>query len=227
MAHVLKIIMVEDSEDEAHFIQEEIEKAGYELTATRVDTPGALQAALAQGDWDLVLSDHSMPGFSAPAALRVLHDSGLDIPFIIVSGAIGEELAVSLMRAGAHDFVMKDRIGRLVPAIERELGDVDTRRQFRRATEEGQQLSRRIEEEHAQLEQKIIELGALNRMFQQQMTEMDRAETEQQVLLKKLGNLILKTVEDRHRDGQLPQSLPSLSQSPVNPQIVDSENNPA
>lgn len=227
MANVLKIIIVEDSEDDAHFIQEEIEKAGYELTVTRVDSAVALQAALTQQDWDLVLSDHSMPGFSAPAALRVLHESGLDIPFIIVSGGIGEELAVSLMRAGAHDFVMKDRLGRLVPAIERELGDVQTRWQYRRATEEQQQLSRRVEEEHAQLEQKIIELGALNRMFQQQMTEMDQAETEHQVLLKKLGNLILKTVEDRHRDGRLTRSLPSLSESPVNPLIVDSEGNPA
>ncbi len=204
MANVLRIIMVEDSEDDAYFVQEEIEKAGYELTVTRVDTADALQTALMQQDWDLVLSDHSMPGFSAPAALRVLHESGLDIPFIIVSGEIGEEMAVSLMRAGAHDFVMKDRLGRLVPAIERELGEAYTRQQYRRATEEQRQLSRRIEEEHAQLEQKIIELGALNRLFQQHMTERDQAETEQQVFLKQLGTLILESVEDRHRDGQLP-----------------------
>lgn len=210
MANVLKIIIVEDSEDDAHFIQQEIEKAGYELTATRVDTADALQAALMQKDWDLVLSDHSMPGFSAPAALRVLHESGLDIPFIIVSGEIGEELAVSLMRAGAHDFVMKDHLGRLVPAIERELGEVYTRRQYRRATEEQRQLSQRIEEEHAQLEQKIIELGALNRLFQAQMAEMDRTETEQKVLLKKLGTLILESVEDRHSNGRLSESPPAL-----------------
>ena len=210
MANVLKIIIVEDSEDDAHFIQQEIEKAGYELTATRVDTADALQAALMQNDWDLVLSDHSMPGFSAPAALRVLHESGLDIPFIIVSGEIGEELAVSLMRAGAHDFVMKDRLGRLVPAIERELGEVHTRKQYRSAKEEQRQLSQRIEEEHAQLEQKIIELGALNRLFQAQMAEMDRTETEQKVLLKKLGTLILESVEDRHSNGRLSESPPAL-----------------
>ena len=210
MANVLRIIIVEDSEDDAHFIKKEIEKAGYELTATRVDTANALQAALMQKDWDMVLSDHSMPGFSAPAALRVLHESGLDIPFIIVSGEIDEELAVSLMRAGAHDFVMKDRLGRLVPAIERELGEAYTRQRYRRATEGQRELSHRIEEEHAQLEQKVIELGALNRLFQQHIAETDQAETEQQVLLKKLGNLILKSVEDRHRDGQLPKSLPSL-----------------
>ena len=227
MANVLKILMVEDSEDDADFIQEEIENAGYELTMPRVDSADALQAALMQKDWDLILSAHSIPGFSAPAPLRILHESGIDIPFIIVSGLIGEELAVSLMRAGAHDFVMKDRLGRLVPAIERELGEACTRRQYRLATEEKHQLSGRIEEEHANLEQKVIELGALNRLFQQHIAETDQAETEQQVLLKKLGHLILKSVEDRHRDGQLPQSLPSLSESPANPPIVGSENNPA
>ena len=210
MADVLRIILVEDSEDDAYFVQEEIEKAGYELTVTRVDTASALQTALMQKEWDLVLSDHSMPGFSAPAALRVLHETGLDIPFIIVSGEIGEEMAVSLMRAGAHDFVMKDRLGRLVPAIERELGEAYIRQQYRRATEEQLQLSRRIEEEHAQLEQKIIELGALNRLFQQHMTEIDHVETEQQIFLKNLGTLSLKSGEDRHRDGRLPLSLPSL-----------------
>ena len=210
MAKILRIIIVEDSEDDAHFIKEEIEKAGYELTTTRVDTADALQAALMQRDWDLVLSDHSMPGFSAPAALEVLHQSGLDIPFIIVSGMIREELAVSLMRAGAHDFIMKDRLGRLVSAIERELGEVHTRQQYRRATGEQQQLSRRIEEEHAQLEQKIIELGALNRLFQQHMSEMDQAKTEHKELLKSLGGMILNAVEKRHESGDLP-SDPSRS----------------
>ena len=227
MAKVLRMIIVEDSEDDAELVKEEIEKAGYEITATRVDTAEALQAALMQREWDLVLSDHVMPGFSAPAALRVLHESGLDIPFIIVSGGISEELAVSLMRAGAHDFVMKDRIGRLVPAIERELGEAYTRKQYRRATEEQQQLSQRIEEEHARLEQKIVELAALNRLFQQHMAEVDQTETNQQLLLKKLGNLILKLVDDRHRDGRFPQSLPSLQESPLKPLMVDSEDIPA
>ena len=210
MANVLRIIIVEDSEDDAHFVKAEIEKAGYELTATRVDTADALRSALMQRDWDLVLSDHSMPGFSAPAALKVFHASGLDIPFIIVSGTIDEELAVSLMRAGAHDFIMKDRLGRLVPAIERELEGVYTRQQNRRATEEQQQLSQRIEEEHSQLEHKIIELGALNRLFQQHMSEMDQAKTEHKELLKSLGGMILNAVEKRHESGDLPSDPLSL-----------------
>ena len=210
MANVLDMIMVEDSEDDAHFIQEELEKAGYEVNAVRVDTASGLQSVLMQRNWHVILCDHSMPGFSAPAALRTLHESGLDIPFIIVSGIIGDELAVSLMRAGAHDFVMKDRLGRLVPAIEREMGEAYTRKKYQQATEEQRELSRRVEAEHAQLEQKIIELGALNRLFQQHMTEMDQAETEQQAILKRLGNLILKSVEDRHKDGRFSQALPSF-----------------
>ena len=214
MANVLDMIMVEDSEDDAHFIQEELEKAGYDVNATRVDTESGLQAALVQKDWHVILSDHSMPGFSAPAALRLLHESGLDIPFIIVSGIISDELAVALLRAGAHDFVMKDRLGRLVPAIEREMGEAYTRKQYQRATEEQRELSRRIEKEHAQLEQKIIELGALNRLFQQHLTEMDQAETDHQVLLKQLGGMILNAVENRHQSGLLPEALPSTSGSP-------------
>ena len=209
MANVLDMIMVEDSEDDAHFIQEELEKAGYEVNAVRVDTASGLQAVLMQRNWHVILSDHSMPGFSAPAALRTLHESGLDIPFIIVSGIISDELAVSLMRAGAHDFVMKDRLGRLVPAIEREMGEAYTRKQYQLATEEQRELSRRVEAEHAQLEQKIIELGALNRLFQQHMTGMDQAETEHHVLLKQLGGMILNAVEDRHESGSLPEALPT------------------
>lgn len=221
MAKVLRMIIVEDSEDDADLVKEEIKKAGYEITAARVATADTLQTALMQREWDLVLSDHAMPGFSAPAALRVLHESGLDIPFIIVSGGISEELAVSLMRAGAHDFVMKDRIGRLVPAIERELGEAYTRKQYRRATEEAQQLSQRIEEEHARLEQKIIELGALNRLFQQHMTEVDQTETEHQVLLRRLGGMILDAVENRHTSGRLPEALTPAPGNPVNPSAVE------
>jgi DNA-binding NtrC family response regulator len=200
--------MVEDSEDDAHFIQEELEKAGYEVNAVRVDTASGLQAALTQKNWHVILCDHAMPGFSAPAALRILHETGLDIPFIIVSGIIGDELAVSLMRAGAHDFVMKDRLGRLIPAIEREMAEAYTRKRYQRATEEQGELSRRIDEEHAQLEQKIIELGALNHLFQQHMGQMDQAETDHQVLLKQLGGMILNAVEDRHQSGNLPEALP-------------------
>ena len=211
----LRIIIVEDSADDAYLIEEEIKKAGYQLTAVRVDSADALRAALMERDWDLVLSDHSMPGFSAPAALTVLHESGSTVPFIIVSGAIEEVLAVSLMRAGARDFIMKDRIGRLIPAIERELSDVRRRQRYVRAEEDQRELSRRVAEEHARLEQKEIELGALNRLFQQQMAAADRSKIENQALLKRLGGLILDAVEERHQNGQLPETLPGTQDRPT------------
>ena len=208
MAGGLKVLMVEDSEDEAYFIEEEIRKAGYELTALRVDSADAMRTALIQKDWDLVLSDPSMPGFSAPAALKILQESGIDVPFIIVSGAISEELAVSLMRAGARDFIMKDALGRLVPAIAREIVGAHDRQQYRQLEQDHLQTARRVQEEHAWLEQKTTELGALNRLFQQHLTEMDQSKTEHEAQLKRLGGMILDAVEERHQSGQLPESLP-------------------
>src|SRR6185369_15149549 len=86
------------------------------------------QEALARGSWDIILSDYTMPEFSAMGAVRTLKESGLDIPLLVVSGTIGEETAVSALKAGAHDFLLKGRLARLVPAIERELRDAETRR---------------------------------------------------------------------------------------------------
>jgi PAS domain S-box-containing protein len=101
----------------------------------RVETAAAMTAALAGGKWDLVLSDFALPRFSAPEALKVLHDSGQDLPFIIISGSIQEEDAVASLRAGAHDFIVKDRLTRLVPAITRELRDAENRAAHRREQE--------------------------------------------------------------------------------------------
>ena len=195
MPSALKMIIVDDSEDDAEFIQEEVKKAGYELTATRVDSADALQAALAQGDWDLVLSDHSMPGFSASAALRVLEGSGMDIPFIIVSGAIGEELAVALMRLGAHDFIMKDRLSRLVPAIERELAEAEVRRNYKNAQSVQRSLLLRVQEDKEELKRKVEELSELNQLFGEQLKVLEQAESAQQALVQGLAGLIQQATE--------------------------------
>jgi PAS domain S-box-containing protein len=106
----------------------------------RVDTAVAMTAALAAGAWDVVLADYAMPGFKAPDALQILHSSGQDLPFIIVSGAIQEEDAVTALRAGAHDFVVKDRLTRLGPAIARELRDAESRAARRREQAASQEL---------------------------------------------------------------------------------------
>jgi len=110
VATLLRLLLVEDSADDAELLLRELRRAGYEPAAERVQTAAELQAALARGPWDLVISDHNLPGFSAPEALALLQASGVDAPFIIVSGAIGEETAVQAMRAGARDYIMKDNL---------------------------------------------------------------------------------------------------------------------
>lgn len=133
--YLLRVLIIEDSENDALLLIRALRKGGYEPVYQRVQTEEGVRAALEAESWDLVLSDHDMPSFSAPAALAVLKESGLDLPFIIVSGAIGEEIAVELMKAGAHDFIKKGKMGRLIPAIERELREAKNRRQQREAEE--------------------------------------------------------------------------------------------
>jgi hypothetical protein len=130
----LRVLVVEDAEDDALLLVRALVRGGYEVTHERVDTAAAMADALARRSWDLVLSDFSMPTFNAPAALEVLRASGLDLPFIIVSGTIGEDVAVAAMKAGAHDYLTKRNLARLVAAVERELREA-AERQARKAAE--------------------------------------------------------------------------------------------
>jgi signal transduction histidine kinase len=120
--------LVEDSAADAELLLHELATA-YDVTATRVETAAAMSEALRTTTWDVVLSDYSMPAFTAPDALAVLRTTSLDLPFIIVSGTIGEETAVASLKAGACDFLVKGRLARLIPAIERERREVDLRRE--------------------------------------------------------------------------------------------------
>ena len=132
--------MIEDTESDAALNRRALEKAGYELNCTIVATASEMRAALANGSYDLVLSDHNLPQFDSSAALAIFKEHQLGIPFIIVSGAIGEEIAVGLMKAGAQDYVMKSNLARLAPAVERELGDAEVRRR-RKESEEKLRIS--------------------------------------------------------------------------------------
>ena len=125
--------MIEDNEDDALLLAHRFRHAGYALDVLRVDTPSGTETALRAQAWDLILSDHDLPGFSAIAALAILQQLELDIPFIIVSGAIREETAIAAMRAGAHDYLTKNRLERLIPAVERELREAENRRERRGA----------------------------------------------------------------------------------------------
>lgn len=144
MAAPLRVLIVEDSEDDAALMVRELRRHGYDLTFERVQTVQAMKAALDTQQWDVILSDYSMPSFNAPAALRLVQDRGIDIPFIIVSGTVGEETAVAAMKAGAHDFFAKNKLTRLVPAIERELQEVEGRRKRRWAEEQLRQSEDRF-----------------------------------------------------------------------------------
>src|ERR687897_2758762 len=136
MGMPLKVLLVEDSEDDALLLMRMLRRGGYDPAWERVDTAAAMEAALDGHSWDLVISDHSMPAFSSSAALGLLRRKGfLDVPFIIVSGRIGEDAAVAAMKAGAHDYLMKDNLARLNTAIERELREAEVRRERRRAEE--------------------------------------------------------------------------------------------
>src|SRR6266545_1572957 len=131
----LRLLIVEDFEDDAQLVLHEIKRGGYEIVYERVETREALRDALANRTWDLIICDYSLPGLNALGALDELKASGLDLPFIIISGTIGEENAVAALKAGAHDFMDKSNLARLLPAIERELKEVETRRERRRAKE--------------------------------------------------------------------------------------------
>jgi two-component system sensor histidine kinase/response regulator len=122
-----RILMVEDSADDAELTARALRRSGCELTFERVETPEAMHAALLQEKWDLVIADYSMPHFNGIAALRLLQEQGLDLPFILVSGTVGEDVAVEAMKCGAGDYVLKNNLVRLPLAVERELRDFEMR----------------------------------------------------------------------------------------------------
>ncbi len=129
----LNLLIVDDCEDDALLLVRQLRKADYEPQYIRVETAHDLEQALESHHWQLIITDHSMLGFNSVDVLEIVKRSGLDVPVIIVSGTIGEEAAVSAMKSGAQDYIMKDRLARLIPAIERELRDADTRRARKKA----------------------------------------------------------------------------------------------
>ncbi len=121
MLDPLRVLIVEDSEDDTLLMVRELQRGGFDPVFERVQTPDSMTAALQARAWDLIISDYSMPQFGGGAALTLFKQQGLDIPFIAVSGVIGEDTAVEMMKAGADDYVMKSRLARLAPAVRREL----------------------------------------------------------------------------------------------------------
>ncbi len=142
MTRPLRLLLIEDSENDAALVLRELRRGGFDVTSERVETREAMSEALDRGvSWDLIISDYTLPTFDAPGAVAIARERDLDVPIIIVSGTIGEETAVASLRAGAKDFIVKHKLARLVPAVERELSEAQAR-QARRATERALQVSR-------------------------------------------------------------------------------------
>ena len=133
MGTPIRVLIVEDSEDDTALIVRELKRNGYDVMFERVDNHKAMKNAFDKQEWDAVIADYAMPKFSMEEALELLRESKHDIPFVLVSGTIGEDVAVEAMKAGADDYIMKDKLSRLVPAIKRELREAKRRREHKQA----------------------------------------------------------------------------------------------
>lgn len=160
MATPLKALIVENSENDALLIADSLAQAGYAPDWQQVETAPQLTAALDSATaWELIISDYSMPGFSGMQALAIYKRFGLDIPFLLVSGSIGEERAVEAMRSGVHDYIIKDRMQRLGPAVERELREAANRRERRKTILENQRLNSQLLQLNDELREKVDQLS--------------------------------------------------------------------
>ena len=142
MAQTLRALIIEDSEEDCALLLRTLRQGGYDVSHKRVDTADALHKMLCERQWDCVISDFSMPGFSGISALKIVREKDPDVPFIFVSGTIGEDVAVDAMRVGAQDYVLKGNLTRLLPAIHRELTEAETRREHRRVEQKLRQLEK-------------------------------------------------------------------------------------
>jgi signal transduction histidine kinase len=199
----LRVLLVEDSQADALLLTRALERGGFAAITLRVDTPEAMERALVEQNWDFILCDHAMPCFDAPEALELVKRLNLDVPFIIVSGYIEEETAVSAMKAGAHDYIMKDRLARLVPAVERELREAEVRRARRESEAE---LLRAHEQLEQRVEERTADLRAANLKLERVIQERRRLENE---LLEIAENERRRIGFDLHDD--LGQKLTGLS----------------
>ena len=146
MTERIRILIIEDSEDDTLLLMREIRRGGYNPEFLRVDERDGMKKALDESEWDIIISDYLMPNFSVADALEVLEAFGGDIPFIVVSGEIGEDIAIDLIKAGATDYVMKDNLSRLNLTVARELEKAGLRKQKRMAAKETKRLKEELEE---------------------------------------------------------------------------------
>ncbi len=183
MATPLRVLTVGDSVDDTLFIMEELRRGGYDPVFERVGTSAAMKAALESGKWDVIISDYAMQQFGGLEALQVLKESGQDLPFIIVSGKMGEDIAVGAMKAGVNDYILKVNLSRLLPSIERELRGVATRRERRKVDDA---MKKTFEEVDIMVEERTAELSATNETLREEISWRKKAEEEREKLIREL-----------------------------------------
>ena len=141
MSKSIRALLVEHSDDDAQLLVREMRQGGYNIDHLRVETPAALSSALSEKTWDIVLAEYKMPNFNGTDALRLFKRAGLDCPFVIVSGAMSDETGAATMKAGAHDYLLKENLTRLLPTIDRELQQAEIRRQCKGANDRLEHLA--------------------------------------------------------------------------------------
>ncbi len=183
MTKQLRVLLVEDSQDDAALLERALKKGGVQLAMNRVETAEMMKKALEKQDWDVIISDYVLPRFSGLEALNVLKKIGKDLPFIIVSGKIGEDTAVETMRAGAHDYIMKGNLARLIPAIEREMEEAKIRQKKRDAEEE-------LRKSYHELADATTQLEAANKQLRAEIDERKKVEKNVLEIKEHLQNVI-------------------------------------
>ncbi len=183
MSKHLRVLLVEDSEDDAALLLRELKKAGIQPTVERVETAESMRKALQKKEWDVIISDYVLPTFSGLDAIELLKKTQKDLPFIIVSGKIGEDTAVETMKAGAHDYIMKGNLARLIPAIDREIEEAKVRQKRREAEEKLIQTCN-------ELGDTTVELEKTNKKLRDEIEERQKAEKHTMEMKEHLQNVI-------------------------------------
>jgi diguanylate cyclase len=211
----LRVLNIEDSEDDTELFIRYLRQGGYDPVYDRVDTPEAMSAALSKHPWDIIIADYAMPRFNAFEALKLLEKTGIDLPFIILSGSIGEDIAVKAMKAGAHDYIMKNNLKRLIPAIEREMREAQIRRARKEAEDQIHYMAyynpmtglpnrtllmKRLEETlvAGKRDKKPVALLLMN---------LDRFREINETLGRQRGDILLKEVGSRLQDTVFPRDV--------------------